>query len=144
MSGLSVSFRAYRAGFFDSEKVKRQVDAATRKVLSKAGAFVRQRARTSIRKRKAVSAPGSPPSSHEGSLRRLIFFAYDAANNSMVVGPTAFGRGEVPRLLEFGGRTTLRRKAYSRPAAYRARPFMGPAGRAEAPKFKDLLRGMVN
>ena len=44
--------------FFDSDMVKRAVDKTTCKVLSKAGAFVHTAARSSVRKRKAISAPG--------------------------------------------------------------------------------------
>ena len=38
--------------FFDSKKVRRSVDRATRRVLSRFGSFVRRTARSSIRKRK--------------------------------------------------------------------------------------------
>jgi len=49
--------------FFDSKKVVSATDRATRRVLSRFGAFVRRTAKQSIRKRKKVSQPGSPPSS---------------------------------------------------------------------------------
>ena len=63
--------------FFDAKAVISRVDAATRKVLSRFGAFVRTGAKHSIHKRKAVSQPGEPPSSHVGLLRKLIYFGYD-------------------------------------------------------------------
>ena len=94
--------------FFHSPRVRRAMDAATRRALSKAGAFIRQRAKTSIRKRKGVSRPGEPPHSHAGHLRRLIFFAWDPVAESMVIGPVPFKEGEAPHLLEFGGRTVRR------------------------------------
>ena len=53
--------------FFDRAKVKNAVDKGVRKVLSKFGAFVRRTARSSIRKRKRVSAPGEPPSRGENT-----------------------------------------------------------------------------
>jgi len=104
--------------FFDRPKVRRAVDRARRQSLSKAGAYIRTRARTSIRRRKGVSAPGSPPHSHEGTLRRLIFFGYDPAAGSVVVGPAATNqvffnrhrqpvRGTVPEVLEYGGEITI-------------------------------------
>lgn len=133
------TLREFKAGFFDAAGVVKAVDEGHRRVQSKFGAFVQKRARTSMRRRKQVSRPGEPPSAHEGSLKR-IFFAYDPATLSTVVGPVAFGRGDVPRLQEKGGRATRKGK----PATYRPHPFMGPAGDAEAPKFQDLLRGMVN
>jgi len=104
--------------FFDKARVVNAVDKARRAVLSKAGAFIRQRAKTSIRKRKAPSAPGQPPSSHQGSLRRFLFFGYDPSADSVVVGPAKtnqvyFGRdrrpvtGTVPAVLEYGGQITV-------------------------------------
>ncbi len=44
-----------KALFFDSARVLGAMDAATRPALRQAGAFMRQRARTSTRKRKGVS-----------------------------------------------------------------------------------------
>ena len=111
--------------FFDRLKVTRAVDSGVRKVLSKFGAFVRTGARHSIRKRKAVSQPGQPPSSHVGLLRRLIYFGYDANRRSVVIGPTPLrGTAEAPPLLEYGGRARLKsRKGKVVSATYRARPF---------------------
>jgi hypothetical protein len=134
------TIQEFKRGFFDTAAIVTAVNEGHRIAQSKMGAFVRQRAKSSIRKREAVSAPDSPPSSHAGDLKRLIFFAFDAETLSTVIGPVAFGRGEAPGLLERGGRATRKGK----PAIYRPRPFMGPAGDAEAPKFQDLLGGMVN
>lgn len=100
-----------KSAFFDRDSVKKKLDMGMRRVLSRAGAFVRRRAKSSIRKRKKASPPGSPPSSHTGVLKDFIFFAYDDANKSVVIGPTktnqknAFGRGgkTVPGVLETGG-----------------------------------------
>lgn len=138
MSALNWGFREFKAGFFDREKVQDAVEAGRRKALSKFGSFVRQRAKSSIRKRKAISAPGMPPSSHEGSLR-LIFFAYDKETQSEVIGPVKFKRGRAPDVLEHGGVSTVGGKT----AIYQPRPFMKPAGDAEYPRFKSLIRSMV-
>lgn len=122
--------------FFDKKAVSDLLDARSRKTLSRAGAFVRQRAKTSIRKRKAVSAPGSPPSSHAGHLKRLIWFAYDPHARAVVIGPVRFKEGEAPRLLEFGGKGSVKRKSGKTVSAnYRARPFMGPALEKELPQL---------
>lgn len=104
----------FRVLFFDSRPVRRAVDAARRKVLSKAGAFIRRRAKSSIRKRKRPSSPGSPPSSHTGILKKFIFFGYDPTSESVVVGPARTNQvffsqsgqpvtGTVPSVLEYGG-----------------------------------------
>lgn len=135
--------------FFDRPKVQRAVDRARRRALSKAGAFIRQRARTSMRRRRGSSEPGSPPHAHEGSLRRLLFFAYDPSADSVVVGPVGFRRSDAPNTLEFGGAATVtRRRTRPRSGGKRvveslpggrvrieARPYMGPALRKELPNL---------
>jgi hypothetical protein len=144
--------------FFDAPRVLSAVDRATSAVLSKLGAFVRTAAKHSIRKRKAISEPGSPPSSHVGALRRLIFFGYDPGQRSVVIGPTPFtgaaGTAEAPPLLEYGGRARRLvraepavarkdRKGRTVTATYRPRPFMGPAFEQEKRKLPDLWAGAV-
>lgn len=112
---VTARFKGY---FFDTKHVEQAVDAPRRRILSKAGAFIRRRAKSSIRKRKAASSPGSPPSSHTGILKKFIYFGYDPASDSVVVGPAKtnqvfFGEdrkpetGTVPSVLEYGGSITL-------------------------------------
>jgi hypothetical protein len=130
--------------FFDTDRVKRAADTATRKVLSKAGAFIRTAAKSSIRKRKAISAPGQPPSSHTGLLKRFIFFGYDADRKTVVVGPMRLNQkiGAAPEALEHGGPSTvvsgLRGKRRKRRIRIAARPYMGPAMVKEMPKFQGI------
>jgi len=102
--------------FFDRKAVTGAVDRVARKVLSRFGAFVRRGAKSSIRKRKRVSAPGEPPSSHTGLLKRFIFFGYDRQRRSVVMGPQRLnlpGRqagqkiGDAPEALEQGGFSTV-------------------------------------
>lgn len=101
--------------FFDRAAVINAVSKGRRRALSKVGAFVRRTARSLIRSRRRASNPGEPPSSHEGSLRRLLFFAYDQSADSVVIGPAlmngasrhVFTHGKtVPETLEFGGQVT--------------------------------------
>ena len=130
--------------FFDSAAVRKMLDEQSRRALSRAGAFIRQRAKTSIRSRRTVSAPGSPPSSHTGDLKRLIWFVYDPGSQSVVIGPVRFKQGEAPNLLEFGGTAKRQhRGGKSAIATYRPRPFMGPALEKEIPKLSALWAGSV-
>jgi len=132
--------------FFDKKAVRDKVDAGTRRVLSKFGAFVRRTARGSIRKRKKPSPPGTPPSSHVGLLKKFIFFGYEPAKRSVVIGPVRLsqkGRGEAPHLLEYGGTGTAQRKGKRRRAKIRARPFMAPAAEKEHPKLPAMWRDSV-
>jgi len=132
--------------FFDRPAVTSRVDPATRKVLSKFGAFVRRTAKGSIRRRRKAAPPGSPPSSHTGLLKKFIFFGYDPDQRSVVIGPTRLdrrGQGEAPSLLEYGGQTTLVRGGKRERATYRARPYMGPAFEKEQPKLPAMWRDSV-
>jgi hypothetical protein len=133
--------------FFDRATVVRAVDGAKRKVLSKAGAFIRTAARTSIRKRKGSAPAGKPPHSHEGSLRRLILFGYDKAADSVVVGPVGFKKSVAPSVLEYGGDTVVLRRRGGRLTSQRvriaARPYMAPALERERPKLPLLWRNSI-
>lgn len=130
--------------FFDRQSVIDATDKATRSVLVKAGAFVRRRARSSIRRpgksqATRVSQPGRPPKDQTGTLKRSILFGYERATESVVIGPSAqYGARDnvVPSLLEVGG---LNRKGQR----YKPRPFMVPALEAEALNFPELFRGKV-
>ena len=134
---LKIDLHLAKTMFFDRAKIKRKVDVRTRKVLSKFGAFVRQRSRKSIRKRKGTSKPGRPPFSHTGVLKKLIFFGYDADRRSVVIGPVvAPGKaGKAPQALEHGGKVTL---PFGNRSDIAPRPFMQPAFERE----KDALPGL--
>lgn len=146
------------------------LDKAERRELSKAGAFVRRSARSSIRKRKRPSAAGKPPSSHTGEYRRSILFGYESKRRSVVIGPSAtFGGAEVPSLLEFGGQgPAVKEDRWITPSGparrgvggkfvsndrvllkkgsrqtYKPRPHMLPALEKEAPNFPKLFRNSV-
>jgi hypothetical protein len=154
--------------FFDRKAVIDRMDAATRKVFSKFGAFVRRAARSSIRKRRSSAPPGSPPSSHTGLLKRFIFFGYDAQARSVVIGPARLDqRGRTPAatptptpaaaaaaaptpapsLLEHGGMATLTRRGTRRQTRnqvrYRPRPFMGPAFEKQKPLLAAMWRDSI-
>ena len=137
--------------FFDRPKVRKAVDHGKRRALSRAGAFIRQRARTSIRKRKRSSRPGEPPSSHTGLLRRFILFGYDRQRDSVVVGPLGFKRSRAPNVLEFGGRTVVEsgrarrsgRKRKKRTVRIAARPYMRPALEKERSNLPVVWRNSV-
>jgi len=135
--------------FFDRKAVRSAVDRATRRVLSRFGAFVRRAAKSSIRKRKRTSTPGEPPSSHTGLLRRFIFFGYDRQRRSVVIGPQRLNQkvGDAPQALEHGGMSTvvegLRGKRRKRKIKIAARPYMGPAFEQERPKLAAMWRDSV-
>lgn len=111
-SKVSLNVRAF---FFDRKLIMDRMSEANRKALSKVGAFIRRRARSSLRRRRKVSEPGSPPSVHSAdsvATLKNIIFAYDPFEESLVVGPVRLnqvedswidmGRTTVPQLHEFG------------------------------------------
>lgn len=162
---LNMRFKEAKGGFFNRKAVLDAVGRAEAAVLSKAGAFVRTRAKSSLRYRKAPSAPGQPPSAHRtmsrtktnrktgvtkvqgvSPLREFLFFAYDRTTRSVVVGPVRLGGklGNAPAALEKGGDSVVRLgPGKTRSVGIAARPFMAPAMEAEAPKFPSLWRGAV-
>jgi hypothetical protein len=113
-----------RKSFFDADRILKSMDRATHRVLSRHGAFVRTRSRTSIRYRKDPAPPGRPPSAHKtvtrlktnrkGVTKRQasspyrdgIYFSYDKAAKRVVIGPVIFPsarRKGTPERLEYGG-----------------------------------------
>lgn len=134
-----------KALFFDRQRVLAATERAERQVLSRFGAFVRQRARTSIRPRKGSSPAGAPPYSHVGLLRRNIFFAFEPFRRSVVIGPVLLNAksGDVPRLLEHGGVAPRRRGGRLVPTVYRPRPYMRPAFEAEQQKLPNLWKNSI-
>ena len=99
--------------FFDRRTVMSATNRAERRVLSKFGAFVMRRAKTSMKaggKSNKTSPPGQPPRSHGARLlRQFIFFVYEQRRSSVVIGPaklnTRTGDGDTPEVLEHGGTT---------------------------------------
>ncbi len=144
MPVLGLKFNQARSKFFDRQPVINSVNRAERRVLSKFGAFVRRGAKSSIRQRKSVSKPGQPPSSHSGLLRKTIFFVYEPARKSVVIGPIELNRGtQAPQLLEHGGSVVRRQNKRRIRMVYRLRPFMGPALKRELPKLPAMWRDSV-
>jgi hypothetical protein len=118
--------------FFDSEKVLKAIGRAKAKALSKVGAFVRRRARSSMRRTKKSADTGKAPAAHAGQIKELLYFAYDFESGSVVVGPEKFRQGTVPKLLEKGGvGTRLGKGGKPITRTYKGNPFMAPALEAE-------------
>lgn len=151
--------------FFDRKAVTSAVDSATRRVLSKFGAYVRQTAKRSIkrprrktlaemspievaryrasgRKPAAPSAPGTPPRNQYGLLRQFMLFWYSPRERSVTIGPAKLPgkHGDVPGVLEHGGTTVNRR---GKVVYIAARPYMGPALEKELPKLEPMWRNSV-
>lgn len=148
MIGLSIE--QAKGAFFDRKPVMDAMDKATKQALSKFGAFVRTRARSSIRKRKKISQPGQPPSSHTGLLKDKLFFVFERERKGVVIGPARLNKPGLPapQLLEQGGAVTVTRRTKAGKTkqvrrVYQPRPFMGPAFEKERPKLPELWQNAV-
>lgn len=167
---LKFKVNAAKSQFF-GKAVTAGVDRATVRVLSRFGAFIRTAARGLIRSSRKSSRPGAPPKSHTGILKRFLFFVFDSARRSVVIGPAKTNQvGTQPEALESGGETQVlealnpvtgkwRRKdmrfrrtdnggqatweTRKRTVKIEARPFMGPAYAKEAPKLPGMWRDSV-
>ena len=153
---IKLAFKAAKEGFFDREKVVNAMDKASVKVLSKFGAFVRTRARSSMRRTKKTSLPGNPPSAHVGFIKTMMFFSYDKARKSVVIGPTLINRStNAQEILEYGGDTILEGYTFTTRDGKRThekttkrikikkRPYMKPAFEAEKQKLAAMWANSV-
>ena len=155
--------------FFDRQAVISAVDKATRTVFGRFGAFTRRIAKNSIRQRKGTSAPGNPPFSHTGLLKKFLFFSWDPAQRSVVIGPARLngrgrGYGAAPAILEYGGTTERsflnasvewrkktvvewRKKTVvewrKKTVRVRPRPYMAPAFERAKARLPDMWAGSV-
>ena len=133
---------------FEADELLKKMASANQRILSRFGAFVRQRGKTSIRPRKAPSQPGAPPSSHVGLLRDYIVFQVEPGN--VIIGPMQLNAkvsATSLRALEHGGQSLILRYAWQngrrvvkdkRVITVQARPSMQPAFEAELQKVPKL------
>jgi hypothetical protein len=160
---FSFAINELKGGFFDAAAVLKEMDKVQKKTLSRFGAYARRRMKSSLKYKSGKSSPGGPPNVHRtrgynkvkrdrktgatskqpvSPLRELIYFAYDAATGSVVVGPVKFGGsgGKAPGLLERGGSGSFRDAATGeiKRGVWAPRPFVRPAGEAEVASGKFL------
>ncbi len=170
MVTFGITLKPITAGmFFDTEVVKKKLDEKKRRALSRLGAFVRTRARSSIRpariaNRKELrlakklgtqspavqyigSLPGQPPRTRKpGDPIKRILFGYDAhgghdKSGSLIVGfGLTYGQETgTPLRLEKGGTVRLRKNGRIIHTA--ARPTLAPAMAQEQAKVTTLFSG---
>jgi hypothetical protein len=142
MIQFGIRLNVAKSRFFDRKAIQRELGKVELRAFRHYGGLVRKVARNSIRrppktKRSRVptagtffgqvrSKPGNPPFSHTGLLREHIFFAYDKARRSVVIGPAKLSghANTAPHALEYGGPS---RSSSGVIVNIRPRPYMGPA-----------------
>lgn len=141
--------------FFDSKAVLSQTTKKERAALSKSGADVRKAAQKSILMGEGASPAGHPPHGHAtgirvrvskktgkkkiqkvSPLREHIYFVYEPATRSVIVGPVKLSGklGDAPHALEFGGQSVINVFGKPKSVTISPHPFMGPALESQSPK----------
>jgi len=113
----------FKQGFFDRGAVIAAIGKAAAAGMARTAGYVRKVARNSMKKKRGAAPKGQPPHVHEGSLKKLLFFAQDLRQASTVIGPVAFSGSKVPGILEFGS-GKIAKHPYMRPAMEKAIPTM--------------------
>lgn len=88
--------------------VAKRAKEGTFRSLNHAAAAIRLTARRSIRRRKKPSAPGQPPHTQTGHLKRMIAYEVDKQNQLADIGPVNKYAQTIWHLHEFGGVRTVR------------------------------------
>lgn len=145
MIGLRIS--EVKGLFFDRQAVLTPAAKAKRRALTRFGGYVRRVSRNSIRKvgkSGATAKPGQPPKSRTGLLKQHIYFVYDKAKDSVIIGPAALsGRREQSRLatevLEVGGTVVRDGQTY----VFAKHPYMQPAFEKTLPRAAEMFKGTM-
>jgi hypothetical protein len=119
----------------DFAKVVKAARKANIETLGHAGGYIRKVARHSIKQSPKPSAPGTPPHTRRGQIKRAILYAVEKDRQSVVIGPSAEIVGESASAHEFGGRYKRER--------FPKRPFMGPALKETQPQLPSMWSGSV-
>jgi phage gpG-like protein len=103
----------------ETPQVAKAVERGAVQGLRKAAFAIYEKARESIVESDRPSAPGEPPHTRRGQLRRAIVYAVDAQEQTAIIGPRESVVGVSAEAHEFGGEF--------RGEKYPERPFMGAA-----------------
>ena len=114
-------------------KVREAADKAARRAFAKAAYRIFRDAQASIERSAEPSAPGDPPHTRRGQLKRAIRYAAD--KDGAVIGPLASMVGTSAMAQEFGG--------VYRGATFPERAFMGPALSRELSGFAGEFEGSI-
>lgn len=106
--------------FFDRLEIENRLAAKERRAMSKIGSYIRTSARTSLRRRKGTSPPGSPPSVHSTdkiATLKNILFGYQPSSHSVIAGPVGLNQFNyessaqasrpIPAIMEHGGTVAI-------------------------------------
>lgn len=112
--------------FVDSALIEEKIRKTELRGLKRVGFLTRQMAQESIKDGSGPSAPGTPPHSHTGTLRRFILYSLTENKQSVVIGPKFLKKKSqgAAKATEYGGKAINSRSV---PIRVNPRPFMHPA-----------------
>ena len=131
-----IRFRAH--AWLDYRRLQTALARAEKRGVARVAAAIRLTAVRSIRASRVASAPGRPPHTRYGRLRRAILYALleEDGYPGAIIGPSFDLFGLAGKAHEFGGKF---RKEY-----YPKRPFMRPALQSViANQLPDIFRNSV-
>lgn len=114
----------------DSQRLLLRVKNASIEGLRRAGAYVRKVARHKVKRSDKSSAPGTPPNTRTGALKRSLLFAVDKKKNTVYIGSSHRLLGTALSAHEFGGKYKRER--------YPKRALMRPALQQSSSKLPKL------
>ena len=128
-------FGATVSKFIDhTRRVREAAEKAARRAFAKAAYRIFRDSQASIERSAEPSAPGEPPHTRRGQLKRAI--RYDATKDGAVIGPMASMVGTSAVAQEFGGQY--------KGGSYPERAFMGPALDRELDNFAGEFAGSIS
>lgn len=87
------------------------------------------------------SKPGEPPRTIRGDIKKFLFFAFDAASKTVLVGPALLNSPTgAPHTLEYGGTAQIG----DRTITIKPRPYMAPAVATALPKLHQLWKDAMH
>jgi len=112
-SAISVSIKD------ETRKVAKLAEKANRKNLGKAGAYVRGVAQRMIKVSPEPSAPGTPPHTRKGRLKKAILYGVERSAQEVVAGPTRSAIGLIGHAHEFGGTEPAKKPRSRKPRKWK-------------------------
>jgi len=131
-----------------SEAFLRKHKAKERRLLYKAGGYVRTTLRRTFKVRKKTSIRGQVPNahSHPNNIKRLVVFRVDQANDDVSIGltKTQGANKDIGGTLQFGGIAKVYHRRDKRMVTHRIRrrPFMEAV--VESPVIRQKLLELAN
>ena len=121
--------------WFNRERIVRATREGSIKSLGHGAAAIRLIARRSIRRGQEPSAPGKPPHTRKGQIKKAILYKVEKREQMAVIGPEYSVIGPAAMAHEHGGKF--------RGEQFKPRPFMGPALVKVTPRLPKLWRGSL-